>query len=300
VVHGQLVSGGPLNQSRVFLWHDGEVTDISQSGGPFPELLEGGPSSYKNYLRQARVTPDGHHLLLTTTEAISSYDQGSCQTNSGSECREAFVFDADTNELSCASCNPSGAAATAMASVATEGPKGAAKVTGNENRGISDDGRYVFFSTAEALVPEDTNGNKSDAYVYDTSAKQASLLSSGTSPQDSWFLDASASGRDAFIVTQEQLVGWDKDRAYDLYDARVGGGFPEPVPVPAPCSGDSCRGAASAAPAVAPIASGAEGQGNPKPRCAKGKVKKHGKCVKKATHKKGHKRHANSNRGAGK
>ena len=77
------------------------------------------------------------------------------------------------------------------------------------------------------------------------------LLSSGRDASDSWFLDASASGDDAFFVTRERLVGWDTDSAYDLYDARVGGGLPRAAAPPAPsCDGDACRGVGHAAPPV--------------------------------------------------
>ena len=47
------------------------------------------------------------------------------------------------------------------------------------------------------------------------------------------FVDASASGNDAFFLTREQLVGIDTDDQIDLYDARVGGGLAEPEPATA-------------------------------------------------------------------
>ena len=47
------------------------------------------------------------------------------------------------------------------------------------------------------------------------------LLSSGTSQQESAFLDASMSGNDAFFLTSQPLVASDKDTNFDLYDARV-------------------------------------------------------------------------------
>jgi hypothetical protein len=49
-----------------------------------------------------------------------------------------------------------------------------------------------------------------------------------------------------FFVTMQQLVGQDTDRQYDLYDARVDGGFPAPVS-PVVCAGEGCRGAPSGA-----------------------------------------------------
>jgi hypothetical protein len=65
------------------------------------------------------------------------------------------------------------------------------------------------------------------------------LLSSGRDPEASEFIDASADGSDAFFLTAASLVPSDPGSA-DLYDARVGGGFPIP-PSPIPCEADSCQ-----------------------------------------------------------
>jgi hypothetical protein len=106
---------------------------------------------------------------------------------------------------------------------------------------MSANGTRVFFSTGEALVADDSNG-RVDAYEYDATTGTVHLLSTGKDASDSYFMDASSGGEDAFILTRQQLVGWDTDQNYDIYDVRVDGGFPEPVaPVPT-CSGDGCRG----------------------------------------------------------
>jgi hypothetical protein len=161
----------------------------------------------------------------------------------------------------------------------------------HETNALSDDGRYVFFSTAEPLLPEDANG-KSDAYMFDAESGLARLLSSGHSTSDSYFMDASRDGRDAFFLTRERLVGWDVDTAYDLYDARVGGGFPEPLRPPPPCSGDACQGPPGLSPAAGSAGTALfRGNGNVQQRarkrtraCRRGFVKKRvrgkRKCVK--------------------
>jgi hypothetical protein len=152
----------------------------------------------------------------------------------------------------------------------------------------------VFFSTREALVPEDVNG-KADVYEYDTTTGEDHLISTGTSTSDSFFLDASASASDVFFVTNQALVGWDTDTNFDLYDARIGGGLPDPATTPPNCSGDSCQGPPTAKPSDPTIPSGLiAGPGNhgkttkPRttpPRCKHGYVHKHIKhktiCVKK-------------------
>jgi hypothetical protein len=157
---------------------------------------------------------------------------------------------------------------------------------------ITDDGRRVFFTTAEPLAAEDVNG-KLDAYEYDVPSGTVHLISTGTDVSDSYYMEASADGHDVYFLTRQRIVGWDTDSAYDLYDARVGGGFPEPPTPPKECSGDVCQGAAPAPPAVALLGSGAfRGLGNfgapsgrHRARCRRGRVRRrvHGRvrCVKK-------------------
>jgi hypothetical protein len=150
-------------------------------------------------------------------------------------------------------------------------------------RALTDDGRFVFFSSKEALVPEDSNG-KFDAYEYDTTTRTVHLLSDGKETTDSYFLDASADGHDAYFVTRAHLVGWDTDNAYDAYDARIGGGLPNPIPTPRRCTGDACQGQPPTPPVAAVLASrNVRGLGNEAPatrprhrarRCRHGAIKR--------------------------
>jgi hypothetical protein len=206
-----------------------------------------------NYLLtplQARVTPDGRHLLFSSIDGagLTGYDHGSCVSSFGVGCRQLYLYSADSGALACVSCHPSGAPATTMASALSEAiaNNGAAQTSWHWNHPLSDDGSRVFFNTGDALVPDDTNG-RYDAYEYDVGSKQVHLISSGRSSSHSIFLDASADGDDVFFMTRERLVGWDRDSVYDIYDARVGGGFPEPVSEPI-CSGDACLGASDSPP----------------------------------------------------
>jgi hypothetical protein len=309
VVHGQLVRGGPaLNEGGIYLWHDGEISFI----GPAPtssakrEELEFGDELFP---QQSRVTFDGRHLLFSAQSGagLTGYDHGQCQTTFGIGCRELYVYSADSStplqpDIACASCNPSGAPATQMASSIVRKNSGGTQASWHLNHAISDDGRFVFFSSAEALVPQDRNG-KSDAYEYDVTNRTVHLLSSGTDPSDSWFLDASADGSDAFIVTRERLVGWDTDGAYDIYDARINGGFPEPTPANA-CAGTGCQGLPTPPlPGITAASSTFTGKGNitaTKPthpraaRCRRGYVRKHLKHHKTKCVKRKH-RHAHKN-----
>ncbi len=295
-----LVAGQPAltaGQEGLFLWHRGadtppagKLTFIAKMlhyavGDNGDDFIAG--STWVLGQRQSRVSPDGHHLLFASsngTEELSlhggsDYDHGSCPNHAQPEggCSELYLYDAATDQLQCASCNPSGAVPTANATDSTTQLVGASKPQPYLNHPLSADGRYVFFSTTEALLSADTNG-VSDAYAYDSQTGQLHLLSTGTSPTPSYFMDASADGKDAFIATRQQLLGWDNDGSYDLYDVRVNGGFPEPAALPAACSGDTCRAAGPAAEAQpTPGSAVLTGPGNPKPHRNRHHRKHHAK-----------------------
>jgi sugar lactone lactonase YvrE len=182
-----------------------------------------------------------------------------------------------------------------------------------QSRYLSDSGR-LFFNANDALVPQDSNGTE-DVYEYEpskgsgqpasndctesspiyspTSQGCVSLITSGTSPEESAFMDASESGSDVFFLTASRLTASDEDRALDLYDARVGGGEPEPVKPPA-CEGDACQNLVQAPSDPSPGSLTFSGPGNPVPflaprtkkttkkaaRCRKPKKRSRGKCVK--------------------
>lgn len=319
--YGQLVPGAPpVNGAGIYYWQDAEgppAGTLSFVGG-LPYQI-GSNLVGANFLgagRTSRVTPDGRELVFQSPDGTGlapHYDSSECHADSptsGAGCAEIYVYRAEGStptkpNLTCASCNPSGAPATTSAWLAEDFASGGVNESNHINQAVSDNGRYVFFSTKEALVSEDTNGTY-DAYEYDTRTETVHLLSSGTDSQPSYFLDASADGHDVYIATRQKLVGWDGDDAYDLYDARIGGGFPEPPPVIAPCNGDSCRAAIPAAPAAPSVGSAHEGPGNLKPkqsRCPKGRRLSKGRCVARKHRGKHHKsnhRSARANRRAAK
>jgi hypothetical protein len=232
-------------------------------------LLNSNTAALSLGVRTSRVTPDGGTLLLEVSaddDGIGAgHDHGACARNpnrtSNGRCSQLYVYRAEASTplapaIACVSCGPPGTATGASALLSVHVGAGASQVTTHLSHALSDDGRRVFFSSAAPLVPADANG-KGDAYEYDVPSGTVRLLSSGRDPADSWFLDASANGDDAFFLTREQLAGWDVDRAYDLYDARVGGGFPDPAAPPPACAGDACRGQAHAAPPLALLGSAA-------------------------------------------
>jgi hypothetical protein len=239
--------------------------------------------------RTAAVTPDGRQLVFMSQQSLTGYE------NRGRQ--EVYVYDAQTAQLSCASCNPSGEPPTSSGNeyVAFLPPSSSDTYL---PRWISEDGSRVFFDSIEALVPQDTNG-RLDVYEWEQdeagSCRHSGgciyLLSSGNSTDNSYLTDASTNGNDVFIVTRSQLAPQDENENFDIYDVRVGAAAP---PLTTACSGVDCQGASSAPPVfAAPSSETFNGAGNlvapatvsVKPRkkatvCRKGFVKSHGKCVK--------------------
>jgi NHL repeat len=275
VALGSLATGATSGEENLYVSHSGTTTFIT--------------TEYRNILGNgARVSPNGAYLAFTSYERLTGYDN--TDANTGRPDREIFLYSAATNRLVCASCDPSGEAPTA----------GGAGISGDILTGglpksshfLSDSGR-LFFDTAEALLPSDTNG-QIDVYEYE--GGQLHLISAGTSSSHSLFLDASESGNDVFFLSRQALVSQDtEEEAGVIYDARVGGGFPA-LSSPPPCTtADSCRSASSPQPSIfgSPASATFSGAGNVTPtpvsaktkkkkitKCGKGFVKKKGRCVK--------------------
>jgi hypothetical protein len=218
----------------------------------------------------ARLTPDGRHLAFLSVEsqALAGYENTiasgqHCQQAlnertlfGGPLCTQAFLYDAEADTLTCASCNPTG-----------ERPLGPAALPPWSNvyegpRYLSDDGSRLFFESFDALAEADENGLR-DVYEFERPGAGSCttnsgtfdpvsggchfLISSGKSTAQSYLLDASSNGRDVFFSTRSQLVGWDPNENYDVYDYREGGGFPEPSE-PQVCLEEACKPPASAPP----------------------------------------------------
>jgi hypothetical protein len=115
-------------------------------------------------------------------------------------------------------------------------------------RAISEDGSRIVFSTAEPLSAAAVNGLE-NAYEWHKEAGASegtvSLVSSGSDEQpvgQTKTLVITPSGRDIFFITVQGLSEQDTDGANDLYDARLGPGFPPPTAGRQPCAGDACQG----------------------------------------------------------
>jgi hypothetical protein len=253
----------------------------------------------------SRLTPDGAVMLFQSRAILDGYDSGNFA--------QIYRYDRTADRLECISCIPTGVPAnggaslqtpTVVQSLRTDAPSSLFGFVPN----LRADGKRAFFESEEALVSTDTNGAK-DVYEWEEqgvgSCERASgcvyLISSGRGAQNSYLFGHSDSGDDVFFTTNDVLTGFDLGATTSVYDARVGGGFPEPAKEI--CVAEGCRTEPPPPPAVIPAGKAGPGDGNFKPRrksraCPKGKrkVKRNGKvrCVKK--HRK-HQRKAGSRRG---
>jgi hypothetical protein len=245
----------------------------------------------------ARVSSSGRWLAFMSNRPLTGYENRDAV--SGERDEEVFLYDAETDRLRCASCNPSGARPHG-AQIVGEEPEDivdaqliwphrwlAANVPGWTNasggnfqyqpRYLSDSGR-LFFNSADALVP-----SESDPRYETANGGCLALVSSGQSTRVSTFMDASESGDDVFFLTSARLTPQDSDTAADVYDAHVCSSGSPCLPPPAPsarCADSAtCQGPAAAPPvAESPPTATFNGRGNIHPHNGCGAVARRAKA----------------------
>jgi hypothetical protein len=280
--------------SGISLSHGGGSGEVA----PAPDPINFPPSS-----GTARVSADGLHLLFVSAAQVTLYDNSDPDTGARSD--EVYLYDAATNTVTCVSCNPSGEPPIGSASIpgAVANGIGSAATRIYKPRVLSADGRRVFFDSPDRLVDGQGPDAAPDVFEWEAAGTGScvrpqgclALISSGR-PGGATFVDASADGADVFFLTAASLVKADPD-AVDIYDAREGGGFPEPE-APIPCEEDACQPLPPPPDDPSP-GTLAPSTGNPPVHFPKGKkkAKKHRKKKAKKHRKKGH---GAKRRGAGK
>ncbi|HEX4561596.1 MAG TPA: fibronectin type III domain-containing protein, partial [Gemmatimonadales bacterium] len=224
--------------------------------------------------------------------------------------RQVVRYDSAEHLIQCISCaspfDPEPKQLAALESQIQEGKDGAA-----HSIFASANGDYVVFQTPSALLPSDVDGesepsenaskivsSSSDVYEWRRDGLGGcshvqgclALISGGHGGYYVELLGIANEGRDIFFTTNESLVPQDTDTAIDIYDARIGGGFPPPPPRPVECEGDACSTPFAAPNDLTPSSSTFQGAGNligatlpaskskPKLKKAKKKTKKKGKA----------------------
>jgi NHL repeat len=263
-------SGGKTGPLEVARYNGTEWTTtpvLKQAAETIP-WTAGGPSP------EFGLSPDGRYVAFMTNANPTGYDNRDAVTGAPDE--EVYLYDAATNQLACASCNPTGArplgifddgrgyidkllvdrnvdwAGATLAGSIPDWTEAEQLAPIYEPRFMLNNG-MLFFNSPDTLVPQAVNGQE-NVYEYEAqgtngcekAAGCVSLISSGASKQESAFVDASASGNDVFFLTESRLVTQDYDNNYDMYDAHLcNSEVPciAPAPTsPPPCeTGDSCK-----------------------------------------------------------
>jgi hypothetical protein len=276
--------------------------------------------------KTARVSADGKTLLFRSQRQLTGYDNEGpkCRSDLGlrvpGPCAEFYRYRVDESGLVCVSCNPTGAPPFWRATLVSikVGATTTKEPAPQLSRNLSADGNRVFFETADALVTGDTNGDEGceaevgvswvcqDVYEWEAagtgscpaSAGQQGciyLLSTGKSPDPSFFADASLSGDDAFLLSYSKLVRQDEDDQLDVYDASVDGGLSaqDALP-PVPCEGEACKGGTTSAP-QSPSARSESFAGPANPKAVHKKAKKRKKKRRHHAKKRSHAKHHRAN-----
>ena len=293
---GAKAQAGKIN---LYAWVEGETSFVATLAADDNFAGAGGDWRFSPSSRTAEASPDGHYVAFLSVEQLTGYGNvGPCGKgfNLQGPCPEVFVYDSVAAKLRCASCNPSGAPPLGLSTLRLI----AGSSDSLQPRYLTDSGR-LYFDSQDSLVPADTNERVEDVYQWEPEGLGScereegcvQLLSGGREGFDANFLAADPSGANVFFTTRDRLVAADTDELIDVYDARVDGGFAQDSMLPPqPCQGEGCL--APPPPAADPPLPSAglqdPGNVNPGKRCAKGKVKRGGKCVKKNRSVKKHRR----------
>jgi hypothetical protein len=213
------------NGEYIAVWRKGFVEELAQYGA-----VQGGTFT----------SPDGRYLAYLTLDFSKEGYLG-----------RLSLFDSDTGQTVCVSCSADGSDPHAASVSNSE-----SELSNQFPEVVTNDGQVLFTSLAR-LVPGDVNGTN-DVYSYQDG--KVTLISPGDGPYAATYADRSADGRDIYFTTAEKLVGRDSDGSTDVYDARLGGGFPGQNPTGAiACSGEACAPPIATSPQ--PGSSGSESVG---------------------------------------
>jgi hypothetical protein len=155
---------------NIYVYHDG-VTSLVAAG-----WIDDIHSEWSG------VSSDGHWLAFMSAKALTGYDTR--EALGGHADAEVYLYDASTGQLTCTSCDPTGARPIGVDDenelfggnpgwVAANVPAGRPRTLGWSGnsptpyrpRYLADSGR-LFFETTDGLVPQDVNGVE-DVYEYE-------------------------------------------------------------------------------------------------------------------------------------
>lgn len=230
----RLISAGAGTEDQDY---DAAFGEVTPAGDRVFFGMEVSIYGQKSYLRsQSNTIPlignfaggseDRHQILLDTRTNLLPEDHDTCTIQFGHPelggCLDVYKQNLDTGALEFVS----------------TGPRGNQDYYAASAWDTSSDGRYVFFTTAEPLVPEDTDPECRphdgwgefycvDIYRRDTQAGTTTLISTGpvTTGRDGngaidWvnFIHATPDGSRVVFSTRDPLVLEDHDTIDDVYE----------------------------------------------------------------------------------
>jgi hypothetical protein len=259
-----------------------------------------------DFSRPAAATPDGNFLVFTSSADLTAGDTSTQpQLFEYDAAAETLTRISSGQRSAGAGYNEDGNTTNEIdkVTIATPGYGTLNVAAGEVIRSLSNDGKYIFFQTPLGLAPEASNNVKvgracvvgveneagecsfgeqpvyaQNVYEYHWTNRVADgntyLISGGRDGSafregeavHLWGTDAE--GRDVFFSTTESLVPSDTDTQEDIYDARVGGGFPHATG-PGGCGSSSCERPSSGSPQLlAPGSAEVTGEPNGTPTVA--------------------------------
>ena len=194
-------TGASAGANNLYMWHEGTIKfigalssdDSGHSGFHEPIFAHDWDTSGGD--RTARVAAGGGRLLFMSDAHLTSYYNRDASTGLPDE--EVYLYNAESGDLTCVSCNPSGARPIGPSGF----PGGTPWLLVGEHgtyqpRALSADGSRVFFDSRDALVLEDKNGAQ-DVYEWEqdgsgTCQREGGcifLLSRATSTSETSFVE---------------------------------------------------------------------------------------------------------------
>jgi hypothetical protein len=209
--------------------------------------------------RPVQATPDGRFLVFRSAADLAAGD------SAPEADPQVFEYDAEREELAWVSRGASGYEPQGNESAEDHGAKvhertyanGASP--GQGGLAVSSDGGVVLFESTAALTAQAVTASDAGAesvYVYESNAGEAGgsladgdvyLISDGVNALGAITVGVGESGQDVLFSTADSLVPQDVDSQFDVYDARVDGGFPALDP-PSRCV-SACGGGLAGLPA---------------------------------------------------
>ncbi len=263
----------------LLLWREGKAQPIAEWT---PPAIEGQGTEVR--VAPLSMTANGETVVFESNAVLWPAGGSPGAFNNSPAHDQVYRYEVASGRLSCLSCAPQGITPSGDAHLSSDDDPAfqgfaVARLTGSV--GVSANGRRVFFDSPERLVAQATNGQR-DVYEWEAGGEggcaQAEgciyLISPGTANGPSFYLASDESGANVFFTTTAAILPADTDGSYNVFDARIDGGFPATA-TPVGC-GESCQSPPPALGAPAPLLSAAAGpSGNIKAAAPK-KAKKKG------------------------